>query len=70
MTHPTKRFITVRETADIYGFSRSTIYELIGGGHFQAVKSGARTLIIVQSVEDYMASLPAAKVAAPRARAA
>jgi hypothetical protein len=42
--------------------SISTIDDLIARGKIQAVKDGKRTLPIVQSLIDYMHSLPLAKV--------
>jgi hypothetical protein len=44
------------------------MYDLIGAGLVEAVKRGARTLLVVGSLKTYAATLPPAKVAAPRKR--
>ena len=41
--------------------ARSEIYEAVGRGLLTAIKDGARTLITVESIQRYMASLPPAK---------
>ena len=38
--------------------SRSEIYELLAAGLLEGVKDGARTLIVVKSIERYNAALP------------
>jgi excisionase family DNA binding protein len=50
--------LTVAEACRRYGIGRTTIYALIGAKHISARKLGARTLIIADSVERYLASLP------------
>jgi hypothetical protein len=45
-----------------------SMYDLIGAGQVQAVKRGTRTLLVVESLRAYAASLPLAQVAAPRER--
>jgi hypothetical protein len=50
------------------GRGTQAIYDLIGGGKIRAVKSDGRTLIVVQSLHEYAASLPPAKVSPPRTR--
>jgi hypothetical protein len=49
--------------AGIAMISRSErfIYDAIARGKIKAVKSDRRTLLVVQSLKDYAASLPAAK---------
>ena len=55
----------------ILGRSERAIIDMIGKGHIRAVKSDRRTLLVVQSLKDYAASLPAAKgTLTPRSRAA
>jgi hypothetical protein len=41
--------------------SERFIYDAIARGKIKAVKSDRRTLLVVQSLKDYAASLPAAK---------
>jgi hypothetical protein len=50
------------------GRGQSALYELIGAGKIRAVKSDGRTLIVVESLHEYAASLPPAKIAPPRRR--
>jgi hypothetical protein len=50
------------------GRGTQAIYDLIGGGKIRAVKSDGRTLVVVESLREYAASLPPAKVAPPRNR--
>ena len=53
------------------GRGASTIYDLIGAGKIRAVKSDGRTLVVVESLHEYVAVLEAtkpAKIAAPRKR--
>jgi hypothetical protein len=57
--------VTIPRAAAITGESRSKVYELIGLGVYEAVKSGARTLVLYQSIKRRMASLPRAKLRAP-----
>lgn len=53
-----KRLISIREYCDFYGGKRTRTYELIASGELEAVKDGARTMIIVESAERRAASLP------------
>jgi hypothetical protein len=41
------------------GLGRTKIYELIGEGKVEAVKAGDRTLVIMESLRDYLRALPA-----------
>jgi hypothetical protein len=53
----------------IIGRSERFIIDAIARGQIQAVKSDRRTLLVVQSLKDYVASLPAAKgTLSPRKR--
>ena len=60
--------VSVPQAAQMIGRGHSKIYDLIGEGTIKAVKSDNRTLIVVASLHEYVASLPLAKVAAPRVR--
>jgi excisionase family DNA binding protein len=44
--------------AAMLGTSRSSVYRLINSGQLYAVKSGASTLVLVDSIRKYLASLP------------
>jgi hypothetical protein len=53
----------------ISGLSRSEIYRRLATGHIRAVKSGSRTLILMDSLRAHLASLPPATFRAPKAAA-
>ena len=50
----------VGKTSELYGWSRSEIYRLLAAGKLSAVKSGRSTLILINSADRYLASLPPA----------
>jgi excisionase family DNA binding protein len=56
---PNKRALTVDEFGEIYGPGRTTTYELIKGGHLKALKLGRKTLILRESADAWLESLPA-----------
>jgi hypothetical protein len=60
--------VPVKQASAMIGRGTQAIYDLIGGGKIRAVKSDGRTLIVVESLHEYAASLPPAKVAPPRNR--
>jgi predicted DNA-binding transcriptional regulator AlpA len=60
--------LTVEQTVQATGESRSKIYELIGTGEYEAKKAGSRTLIVYASIKRRIAALPAAKIKAPKSR--
>ena len=51
---------TIPNTSQISGLSRSEIYRRLAAGDLRAVKNGKRTLILVDSLRKYLASLPLA----------
>lgn len=55
--------VTVADAARMLSVSRTTIYELIGGGRLQARKLGSRTLILVASMQQLLDELPPAAAA-------
>lgn len=55
-----KLLATILETEKAIGHKRSFIYELINSNRLEAVKAGKRRLIVVESIERYVASLRAA----------
>jgi excisionase family DNA binding protein len=67
-----KNLLTIAEAAHAIGAGRTRIYTLISDGKLRAVKLGASTRILAESVGDLIAGLPAAtiKPPAPRNRAA
>ena len=63
--------VPVKQACTIIGRGQSALYELIGAGKIRAVKSDGRTLVVVESLHEYVAVLEAtkpAKVAPPRKR--
>ncbi len=50
----------INEASRISGLSRSEIYRRLQAGDIMAVKSGSRTLILMDSLRAHLASLPAA----------
>ena len=64
-----KRFISIRDFGDTYGPRRTQTYDLIAARKLHAVKIGPRTMIDVESAEQWAASLPRFKSAAALARA-
>ncbi len=57
----------ISEACRISGLSRSEIYRRLATGDIRAVKSGSRTLILVDSLAEHLARLPPATFRAPRA---
>jgi hypothetical protein len=46
--------------------SRSTVYNLIGTGEYEAVKAGSKTLILYESIKRRLAKLPRAQIKPPK----
>jgi len=59
---------TIPHAALMIGRGTTFIYGAIGDGKIQAVKSDKRTLVVVESLREYVAGLPPAKVRPPRNR--
>ena len=64
--NPTPLAYSIPDAVHATGLPRTTLYELIGRGVLQARKAGRRTLIPADSLNGYLASLPAATIAPPR----
>ena len=60
--------VTIADLRSRASISRSEAYRLLAAGKLRAVKSGSRTLVLWQSVLEYVASLPAAEFTAPKGR--
>jgi hypothetical protein len=54
--------VTIQEAQRLTGESRSSVYNHIASGAYEAKKSGARVLIIYDSIKRRLASLPRAEV--------
>ena len=55
-------FAKPARATELYDISKSELYRLLAAEKIRAVKAGRTTLIDMQSVRDYLASLPAAKI--------
>ena len=55
---------TVQGVVENTGLSRTVVFRLLATGQLRAVKAGSRTLILWQTVVDYLASLSVAKFGA------
>lgn len=50
--------VTISEATKLTGIGRSSIYKLFNEGKLTPRKAGKRTLILVEEIEHYIASLP------------
>jgi len=53
--------IPINQASAIIGKCRRGIYQLIAGNQIKAVKAGRSTLVVYDSLKQYVASLPVAK---------
>jgi uncharacterized membrane protein len=53
---------TIQQARTLIPRSRQFFYDAIAAGLIAAVKSDGRTMIVVQSLHDYVASLPPARI--------
>jgi hypothetical protein len=58
--------LPIPDAQRVSGLSRSEIYRRLAAGDLCAVKSGSRTLVLMDSLRAHLASLPAATFRAPR----
>lgn len=67
--HPPFHFLVhavpIKVACEILARGRSRIFELLGLGKLKGVKDGTRTLITVESIRTYQASMPPAVIKAP-----
>jgi hypothetical protein len=59
---------TVPQGRHILSVGTQGIYDLLGAGLIRGVKRGSRTLLVVESLRAYAASLPPVVVAPPKLR--
>jgi excisionase family DNA binding protein len=57
--------MTILETSRITGLSRSKIYRCLAKKEIRAIKSGSRTLILMDSLRQHLESLPLATFKTP-----
>jgi excisionase family DNA binding protein len=48
------------------GIGRTLLYELVARGCIRAVKAGRRTLLVTETIDRYLASLPDAQIGVSR----
>jgi len=60
---------TIEAAVAASNLTRSRIYQLMGTGELQARKAGRRTLILGESLRNYLENLPAANIRAPKVAA-
>ena len=56
---------TIPNAVRLSGMSRSEIYRRLAAGDIKEVKNGSRTLVLMDSLREYLASLPPATFRAP-----
>jgi excisionase family DNA binding protein len=66
MPQNTPVHVSVNDACARHNCSRAFLYRLIGSGKVAAVKNGRRTLIVTRTLDDHFASLPPAKIKAPK----
>lgn len=66
ITGPEPLALSIPEASRISGLSRSELYRRLAAGNIHAVKSGARTLVLMDSLKAHLASLPPAIFRAPK----
>jgi len=57
--------VTVERGTELTGLSRSEIYRRLLSGEVKAVKKGRQTLVIYESLKEFIRSLPPAKFGGP-----
>jgi hypothetical protein len=62
--------VRIPDAAHMIGRGTSFVYEALGDGRLDGVKSDNRTLVTAESLRRYAASLPAAKIKPTRRKAA
>lgn len=71
MRDPTKPITyTIPGARTASGLGTTKLYELIGEGVLEARKAGRRTLVVAESLNTYLASLPPAAIGRQHRKAA
>jgi excisionase family DNA binding protein len=52
-----KKLLNPAEAAEMIGISRTKVYELLAGGQIASVKIGARRLVPVEKIDEYIETL-------------
>jgi hypothetical protein len=58
MTNAMPFAATVNDAVKLSGLTRTELYRLLGVGSIKAKKSGRRTLVMMDSVREYVRQLP------------
>jgi hypothetical protein len=58
--HPLAISVSIADTGKILNRSRASVYVMLGDGKLTAVKDGSRTMVLIDSIKAYQASLPVA----------
>jgi Helix-turn-helix domain len=58
--------LPIPDAQRVSGLSRSEIYRRLAAGDIKAVKSGSRTLILMDSIRAHLANLPVATFRTPK----
>jgi len=53
--------LTINQAMQTLGIGRTKLYQLLNDGSLRAFKLGSKTLILKDSLDDYVASLPSYK---------
>ena len=61
--------LSIRDAERVSGLSRSELYRRLAARDIKAVKSGNRTLILMDSLRAHLANLPAATFRTPKTTA-
>lgn len=64
------KFGTIDTWIALSGMGRRSTYDELGRGNLKAVKAGSRTLINIEAGLQWISSLPAARIRAPKSRKA
>ena len=62
--------LAIPQAMAVSGLSRSAIYREAGRGNITLIKAGRSTLVCMDSVRTFLASLPRASIRPPRGEAA
>ena len=62
----TPKYSPIQNWCALSGMGRTSTYAALGRGDLRAIKAGSRTLIDVEAGLAWLASLPAARIRAPR----
>jgi hypothetical protein len=65
---PMPEYARISDVVNLYGVTRTRLYEEAGAGNIRMVKFGRQTLVDLASLRAFMQCLPEAKIRTPRRR--